>query len=130
MHPYSIVSTIAQQLVQVHAIVEKIAGVNGPLHTRLCYLDSTICYCTYSVADLHSKFWTRIPPGVQILSISCSFWENLAKSYVGGPPWELATPPRGNPGSATGTICFTSELQLNHHVLRFIHIIFGYIYNI
>ena len=28
----------------------------------------------------------RIPVGVQILSISCSFWENLAKSYVGAPP--------------------------------------------
>ena len=25
------------------------------------------------------------PPGVQILSISCSFWENLANSYVGAP---------------------------------------------
>ena len=24
-------------------------------------------------------------PGIQILSISCSFWENLAKSYVGVP---------------------------------------------
>ena len=47
------------------------------------------------------KFWTRPPPGVQILSISCSFWENLAKSYVGAPPGELAPPPRGNPGSAT-----------------------------
>ena len=31
MHPYSKVSPITQQLVQVHAIVEKIAGVNGPL---------------------------------------------------------------------------------------------------
>ena len=42
------------------------------------------------------------PPGAQILSISCSFWENLAKSYVGAPPpGELAPPPRGNPGSAT-----------------------------
>ena len=28
----------------------------------------------------------RPPPGVQILSISCSFWEILAKLYVGGPP--------------------------------------------
>ena len=37
-----------------------------------------------------------LPRGVQILSISCSFWENLAKSYVGAPP-----PPRGNPGSGT-----------------------------
>ena len=26
------------------------------------------------------------PPGVQILLISCSFWEILAKSYVGAPP--------------------------------------------
>ena len=26
------------------------------------------------------------PPGVQILSFSCSFWEILAKSYVGPPP--------------------------------------------
>ena len=25
------------------------------------------------------------PPGAQILSISCSFGENLAKSYVGAP---------------------------------------------
>ena len=41
------------------------------------------------------------PLGAQILSISCSFWENLAKSYVGAPPRELAPPPRGNPGSAT-----------------------------
>ena len=40
------------------------------------------------------------PSGVQILSISCSFWENFAKSYVGAPR-ELAPPPRGNPGFAT-----------------------------
>ena len=58
----------------------------------------------YPVADLHSKISdARPPPGVQILSISYSFWENLAKSYVGAPPGELAPPPRGNPGSATGT---------------------------
>ena len=51
------------------------------------------------------KFWTRAPPlGVQILSISCSFWGNLAKSYVGAPPGELAPPPRGNPRSATADI--------------------------
>ena len=35
MHPYSTVSPIAQRLVQVHAIVEKIAGVNGPLLAKL-----------------------------------------------------------------------------------------------
>ena len=52
----------------------------------------------------------RDPPGggVKILSISCSFWGNLAKSYVGPPPpptpGELAPPPRGNPGSATGNV--------------------------
>ena len=43
----------------------------------------------------------RIPLGVQILSLSCSFWENLAKSYVGA-PWRVGAPPPGNPGSATG----------------------------
>ena len=42
------------------------------------------------------------PLGVQILSISCSFWENLAKSYVGVLPLGgLALSLRGNPGSAT-----------------------------
>ena len=41
------------------------------------------------------------PQVAQILSISCSFWENMAKSYVGVPPGELAPPPRGNPLSTT-----------------------------
>ena len=45
------------------------------------------------VADLHSKILDARPPlGVQILSISCSFWENLAKSYVGAPPLESWRP--------------------------------------
>ena len=35
------------------------------------------------------KFWTS--PGVQILLISCSFWEILAKSYVDA-PWRVGTP--------------------------------------
>ena len=54
-----------------------------------------------AVADLRGARGT-LAPRVQILSISCSFWENLAKSYVGAPPGELALPHRGNPGSATG----------------------------
>ena len=38
-------------------------------------------------------------PGVQILSISCSFWENLAESCVAPPLHRgLAHPPRGNSG--------------------------------
>ena len=41
-----------------------------------------------------------LPPGAKVLSFSCSFWENMAKSYVGAAR-ELAPPPRGNPGSAT-----------------------------
>ena len=49
------------------------------------------------------------PPGTQILSISCSFLENLAKSYVGAIPGELA-PPWGNPGSAAG---YFTELYLD-----------------
>ena len=53
------------------------------------------------VADLHSKILEPPPPrGAQILSISCSFWEFLAKSYVGAPLgssrphlWEILDPP-------------------------------------
>ena len=45
------------------------------------------------------KFWMCAPPpGVQILSISCSFWEILAKFYVNA-PWRVGTPTLGNPGS-------------------------------
>ena len=59
-------------------------------------------YKPSTVADLHSKILDARPPlGAQILSISCSFWENLTKTYVGAPPGELAPPPRGNPRSAT-----------------------------
>ena len=39
--------------------------------------------------------------GIKIPSISLSFGENLAKSYAGAPPGELAPAPRGIPGSAT-----------------------------
>ena len=35
----------------------------------------------------------------KIFSISCSFSQNLAKSYVGAPPGGLVPPPMGNPGS-------------------------------
>ena len=46
------------------------------------------------------------PPRVQILSISCSFWENLAKSYVGAPSsgkswirhWAVLSAPPVSPG--------------------------------
>ena len=55
------------------------------------------------VVDQRGARGTRASLGVQILSISCSFWENLAKLYVGAPaPRELAPAPRGNPGSSTG----------------------------
>ena len=48
--------------------------------------DVRCCLGSGAVADLHSKILeARPPPGVQILSISCSFWENLAKLYVGAP---------------------------------------------
>ena len=40
----------------------------------------------FSVADLHSKILDPAP--IQILSISCSFWEDLAKSCVAPHPPE------------------------------------------
>ena len=72
------------------------------LQSKMLYI---VLIFKWSVADLHSKILDARPTlGVQILSISCSFWEILAKSYVGAPPpppGELAPPPRGNPRSAT-----------------------------
>ena len=71
-----------------------------------------------AVADLGGAQGARAPPGTQILSISCSFQENLAKSYVGAPPppgsWrppgEILDPPlggviefRGVPSKGCGT---------------------------
>ena len=54
-----------------------------------------------SLADLGGGVRDARPPlGVQILSISCSFRENLACSR---PPWRVHAPPRENPGSATGS---------------------------
>ena len=55
------------------------------------------------------KFWTRAPPGGPNSFNLCSFWENLAKSYIGSPPspGELAHPPRGNPRFTTGDTCIT-----------------------
>ena len=54
----------------------------------------------FALADLGGGREGCTPPlGVQILSISCSFRENLACSR---PPWRVHAPPRENPGSATG----------------------------
>ena len=53
-----------------------------------------------SIMMLHTSGGSK---GGQILSISCGFWGNLAKSYV-APPRGLAHPPHGNPGSATAYI--------------------------
>ena len=41
---------------------------------------------TYTLADLHSKILDARPQDFEILSISCSFWENLAKLCVHTPP--------------------------------------------
>ena len=43
--------------------------------------------------------WTHAP-GVHILSFSYSFWQKIDKII---PIWELAHPPRVNPGSANET---------------------------
>ena len=78
----------------------KLTKIGGPIcgwHQCFC-LQYRVCL---SVTDLGGARNAPPPLGVQILSISCSFWENLAKWYVGAPPWELAPPPRGNPGFAT-----------------------------
>ena len=68
--------------------------------TKMHEIEQNRAGARQAVADLHSKILdVPPPPRVQILSISCSFWENLTKSYVGPP--EGWRPPRGYPASAT-----------------------------
>ena len=60
-------------------------------------------FSTSPVADLGggAPGARPLPLRPKIFSISCSFSQNLAKSYVGvPPPGGLAPPPTGNPGSA------------------------------
>ena len=64
------------------------SGVFPSKQRKTFRLKVTIRQCL-SVADLRGT-----PPGVQILSISCSFWRNLAKSCVAPPPpGEIVDPP-------------------------------------
>ena len=56
----------------------------------------------YAGADLRGGGPRDARPGVQILSISCSFWKNMAKSYVGAPPPRgVGAPSSGKSWSAT-----------------------------
>ena len=55
-----------------------------------CYLIVQLIKNQKALADLHSKILDAVPlpppRHIQILSISCSLWENLAKLCVNGPP--------------------------------------------
>ena len=57
--------------------------------------------CSGAVADLHSKILDARPPRgskfFQFHAVFGKIWQNRMLA----PPWELAPPPRGNPGSAT-----------------------------
>ena len=53
-----------------------------------------------AVVDLRGARGTRAPLGAQILSISCSFWENMAKLYVSARP----TPRSWRPSSGKSWI--------------------------
>ena len=75
------------------------------------------------MADLRGKVGgTCADLGVQILSISCIFWEKFSKLYVGALLWGVGTSPLGNPGSATGngTKTFTgTRLEIPQHAIIF-----------
>ena len=67
------------------------------------------------LADLGGGVRDARPPlGVQILSISCSFRENLACSR---PPWRVHAPPRENPGSATERFSFIGNSSPLFHTM-------------
>ena len=64
-----------------------------------------------ALADLGGGVRDARPPGRQILSISCSFRENLACSR---PPWRVHAPPRENPGIRHCSVSFLLMLPLVH----------------
>ena len=63
------------------------------------------------VADLHSKILDARPPWgskfFQFHAVFGKIWQN--RMLV--PPGELAPPPQGNPGSATGVVTALVELR-------------------
>ena len=71
-----------------------------------------------AVADLRGGVRDARPPlCVQILSISCSFWENLAKLRVHAPPLEGSRPPLGEilDPSLHGAAGSTKKKGKRHH---------------
>ena len=57
------------------------------------------------------KFWTRAPPEGPNSFNFMQFLGTFGKIVYWRPPRELASPPRGNPGSATVTECLVSQIQ-------------------
>ena len=69
-----------------------------------------------ALADLGGTRGAPPPTDAQVLSISCSFQENLAKPYVGLPG--------GNPGSATEMIFVNVNLKFIFNIKSlFSHVI-------
>ena len=59
-----------------------------------------------ALADLGGREGRTPPLGVQILSISCSFRENLACSR---PPWRVHAPPSGKSWIRHCTVCLIEQ---------------------
>ena len=96
---------------------------NNFAHTYKSQLKVKQIFSSFCQSCQHWRIWGgregRTPPlGVQILSISCSFRENLACSR---PPWRVHAPPRENPGSATGqywlTVASVVQIGINVTIL-------------
>ena len=86
----------------------------GERYNELHIMDGTDgIVCLWRIYIVH--FLDATTFRVQILSISCKFWENLAKSYVGVPPDAWCPPSWGNSGSAT-VYDGRSDLILSHNI--------------
>ena len=74
--------------------------------------DKTLTLATWSQWRIYIvKFWTRAPPSGGPNSFNfMQFLGNFGKIVCWRPPGELAPPPRGNPGSATGSNTFDYRL--------------------
>ena len=94
----------ASALINYNKTCHTIEFREHPRHNLLVLCIEDVLYST--LADLGGRGRREGRPRVQIISISCTFGENLAKSYVGAPPGGLAPSPRENPESAAAPLPF------------------------
>ena len=115
---------------KMHEITKKLGLRSATACGLMYYRDTVICgdFLYLSICNVPSDTMCYVAHKWQnmlqicalvdlrgMLSISCSFWEILAKSCIAPPPGQLAPRPGGNPGSATDMAHYLSLILFNSY---------------